>query len=70
MITVCGTPRRSAQTGALAAATSADRDDTRASTAVASHVRQQAMPTGHASASQTPRKVATPLPPRNPSQTG
>ena len=31
---------------------------------------QAATPTGHAAVSSTPRPVATPLPPLNPSQTG
>ena len=53
-----------------AAATSAASDEIRPIAALASHVRQQATPTGHASASHKPRKVATPLPPLNPSQTG
>ena len=42
----------------------------RVSAAVAAQVAQAISPTGQASARSMPRKVATPLPPRKPSQTG
>ena len=58
------------QSEADAVATSADNDEIRLTSATTSQVAQQASPTRQSSAIIVPRKVATPLPPRNPSQTG
>ena len=69
-ITAAPCPSSAAQSGASPAATRAASDEIRASAAVTSHVRHAAIPTGQASASSRPRKVATPLPPWNRSQTG
>jgi len=63
-------PRNTIQMVELAAAINAARDDVRLSNAVKAQVAQQATPTGQASASHSPRNVATPLPPRKPSQIG
>ena len=63
-------PKSRSQTGDSAAATSAESDEMRVIAAVTAQVAQAARPTGQASASSVPRKVATPLPPLNPSQTG
>ena len=58
------------QTGALAMAISAAKLEKRVRAAVASQTAQQASPIGQAIAMCTPSVVATPLPPRNFSQTG
>src|SRR5690606_7033654 len=64
-ITMLPWPRSAAQMNAVAEATSAESDEIRLTSAVASHVAQAASPTGKASARSVPRKVATPLPPLN-----
>ncbi len=51
------------QIGLRAAASRAPTEEMRETIAPASQVAQQARPTGQASASMMPRKVATPLPP-------
>ena len=56
-------PKTLIQIGALIAATKAARDEIRKAPAMAAHVRQAATPAGQNSASNVPRKVATPLPP-------
>ena len=51
-------------------AISAESEEMRQTSAAPSQVAATSNPTGQYSAMQTPRKVATPLPPLKPSQTG
>src|ERR1700722_10060271 len=59
-----------AQPAATTAATSAASDEMRKNTAIASQTTPPISATGQATTASTPSAVATPLPPRNPSQTG
>ena len=59
-----------AKRGASAAAVRAARDEMRNRKATTSQVAAAAAPTGKAAASRVPKKVETPLPPRNRRKTG